>query len=94
MDCIWVCSFSTTSPSLDQVVLDLDAGDLLEGLGQRLRFVLVGRDAFPTATLISMPLKGSAALMNHSISFSWSSFDRVEGWNSLSIHFLAAASSA
>ena len=44
--------------------------------------------------LISMPLKGSAALMNHCISFIWSSFDRVEGWNSLSIHFLAAASSA
>src|SRR3569832_173049 len=32
--------------------------------------------------------------MNHSISFIWSSFDSVEGWNSLSIHFFAAASSA
>ena len=45
-------------------------------------------------TLMSMPLKGSAALMNHCISFIWSSFDSVEGWNSASIHFFAAASSA
>src|SRR4029077_5920126 len=45
-------------------------------------------------TFTSMPLKGSAALMNHCISFIWSSLDRVDGWNSLSIHFLAAASSA
>src|SRR5215813_1845236 len=45
-------------------------------------------------TLISMPLKGSAALMNHCISFIWSSLERVDGWNSLSIHFFAAASSA
>ena len=45
-------------------------------------------------TLISMPLKGSAALMNHSISFICSSFDRVEGWNSLSTHFFAASMSA
>src|SRR5260370_37799268 len=44
--------------------------------------------------LISIPLKGAAALMNHCISFIWSSLDNVEGWNSLSIHFLAAASSA
>src|SRR4051812_40380289 len=45
-------------------------------------------------TLISMPLKGSAAFMYHCISFIWSSLDKVEGWNSASIHFLAAASSA
>src|ERR1700730_13052807 len=32
--------------------------------------------------------------MNHCISFIWSSLDKVEGWNSLSIHFFAAASSA
>src|ERR1700688_1734612 len=43
---------------------------------------------------ISIPLKGAAALMNHCISFIWSSLDSVEDWNSLSIHFLAAASSA
>src|SRR5215470_2316237 len=41
--------------------------------------------------LMSMPLKGSAALMNHCISFNWSSLDKVDGWNSLSIHFFAAA---
>ena len=44
-------------------------------------------------TLISMPLNGSAALANHCSSFSCSSFDRVEGWNSLSIHFWIVASS-
>ncbi|MGY4593438.1 hypothetical protein ACVWXL_001184 [Bradyrhizobium sp. GM22.5] len=44
-------------------------------------------------TLISIPLKGSAALANHSSSFFWSSFDSVEGWNS-AIHFWIAASSA
>src|ERR1700720_626886 len=32
--------------------------------------------------------------MNHCISFIWSSLDKVDGWNSLSIHFFAAASSA
>ena len=45
-------------------------------------------------TLISMPLKAAAAFSNHCSSFIWSSFDSVEGWNSLSIHFCAAASSA
>src|SRR5687767_12319691 len=46
------------------------------------------------STLISMPWKGLAALMNHCSSFSCASFESVEGWNSESIHFLAAASSA
>src|SRR6476620_6298637 len=40
-----------------------------------------------------MHLKGSAALANHSSSFFWSSFDKVEGWNS-AIHFWIVASSA
>src|SRR3954470_13501094 len=44
-------------------------------------------------TLISKPLKGSAALANHSSSCFWSSFDRVEGWN-YAIHFWIVASSA
>src|SRR5205085_10529891 len=44
--------------------------------------------------LMSMPLKGSAALANHCSSFIWSAFDRVEGWNSLSIHLWLTASSA
>jgi hypothetical protein len=44
--------------------------------------------------LISMPTNGFAALMNHCISFSCSSLESVDGWNSLSIHFFAAASSA
>src|SRR3546814_11811735 len=41
-----------------------------------------------------MPWKGWAASTNHCISFSWSSRDRVDGWNSLSTHFSAAAISA
>src|SRR6478736_7630432 len=45
-------------------------------------------------TLISMPLKGSAALAYHCSSFIWSAFDRVEGWNSESIHLWFTASSA
>src|SRR5436305_6296002 len=45
-------------------------------------------------TLISMPLNGWAAFSNHCSSFSWSALDRVEGWNSLSIHFWLTASSA
>src|SRR5690606_10326410 len=43
------------------------------------------------STLISMPLKGVAASMNHCISFSCSSFESTEGWNSLSIHFFASS---
>ena len=35
-----------------------------------------------------------AASMNHFISAACWSFDRVEGWNSASIHFLASASPA
>src|SRR3546814_8467982 len=46
------------------------------------------------STLISMPWKGWAASTNHCISFIWSSRDRVDGWNSLSTHFSAAAISA
>src|SRR5262249_32415049 len=44
--------------------------------------------------LMSMPTNGLAALMNHCISFICSSLLSVEGWNSLSIQRLAAASSA
>ena len=46
------------------------------------------------STLTSMPANGFAALTNHSISFSWSAFDSVEGWNSSLTHFSAAAMSA
>ena len=41
--------------------------------------------------LISMPAKGFAASTNHCISLSCSSFDRVEGWNSVSIQRLASS---
>ena len=42
-------------------------------------------------TLISIPLKGFAALTNNSISFSCCSFVSVEGWNSFSTHFFASS---
>src|SRR4029453_2362088 len=42
-------------------------------------------------TLISMPAKGFAAFTNHSISFNCSSFESVEGWNSLSTHRRASS---
>src|SRR5690606_18964223 len=44
-------------------------------------------------TLMFMPRKGLAASMNHSSSFSCSSRERVEGWNSSS-HFSAIFSSS
>src|SRR5258708_12500780 len=46
------------------------------------------------ARVIYMAGEGFGALMNHCISFICSSLVSVEGWNSSSIHFLAAASSA
>jgi len=42
-------------------------------------------------TLISMPLNGSAALMNQSISASWPSLLSADCLNSFSIHFCAAS---
>jgi hypothetical protein len=46
---------------LDQVVLDLDAGDFLEGLGQNLGFVLVGGDGFGDDRISLTPLAFSLA---------------------------------
>jgi len=69
-------------------VLDLDAGDLGKGLRQRLGLVFVGRDGFRDDVDVHA-LEGTAALMSHCISFIWSSLERVDGWNSLSIHFFA-----
>jgi hypothetical protein len=77
----------------DQVVGDLDAGDLGEGLGQHLGFIFVGRMVSDT-TLISMPAKGFAASMNHCISFSWSARESATGPISLSRNALASSMSA
>ena len=57
-------------------------------------FIVVRRSGPSDSTLTSMPANGLAASMNHCISFSCSSRDSVEGWNSLSTHFSAAAMSA
>jgi len=45
-------------------------------------------------SLTPLALSLFAAWINHFISAICLSFDSVDGWNSLSIHFLAAASSA
>src|SRR6201993_1738581 len=92
-DCIWVWIFSTTSPSWMMSCLTLMPVISSNALASVLDSYSCTVSVSETA-LISMPLKGSAALMNHCISFIWSSLERVDGWNSLSIHFLAAASSA
>ncbi len=46
---------------LDDVVLDLDAGDFLEGLGQRLRFIFVHRQGFGDGVDLH-PLEGCSGL--------------------------------
>src|ERR1700730_14332239 len=92
-DCIWVWIFSTTSPSWMMSCLTL-MPVLSSNAFASVRDSYSCTVSVSETALISMPLKGSAALMNHCISFIWSSLERVDGWNSLSIHFLAAASSA
>src|SRR5258708_17305056 len=93
LDCIWVWIFSTTSPSWMMSCLTLmpviSVNALASTLDSYSCVVMVSE-----TTLMSMPAKGFAALMNHCISFICSSLLSVEGWNSVSIHFFAAASSA
>jgi len=45
-------------------------------------------------TFISIPLNGAEALMNQSISAFCCDFVKVDGWNSLLIHFPASALTA
>ena len=92
-DCIWVWIFSTTSPSWMMSCFTLmpviSVNALASTLDSYSCVVMVSE-----TMLISMPTNGFAALMNHCISFICSSLDSVDGWNSLSIHLFAAASSA
>src|SRR6266850_883162 len=92
-DCIWVWIFSTTSPSWMMswvTLIPVISVNALARVFDSYSWVVMVSET----TLISMPLKGTAALMNHSISFSCSSLVSVEGWNSLSIHRFAAFRSA
>ena len=77
-DCIWVWIFSTTSPSWMMSCLTLmpviSSNALASVFDSYSCTVRVSETA-----LISIPLKGAAALMNHCISFIWSSLDNVEG---------------
>src|SRR2546427_8480783 len=91
--CICVWTACTTSPSPSTWWLTLIPVISSKALARTLdSYSCVG--IVSDRTLISMPRYGLAALMNHSISLSCCSFDRVEGWNSLSIHLFAAAMSA
>ena len=88
-----VCSFSITSPSWIRswvTLIPVISSNALVSVFDS--YSCVGMVS--ETTLISMPRNGSAALMNHSISFICSSLESVEGWNSLSTHFCAAAMSA
>src|SRR4051812_37243181 len=92
-DCIWVWIFSTTSPSWMTswlILIPVISVNALASVLASYSWVVMVSET----TLISRPLNGSAALTNHSISLAWSSLESVEGWNSLSIHFLAASMSA
>jgi hypothetical protein len=76
-DCICVCSFSTTSPFLIRSCVTLMPVISLKALASTLDsyscVVIVSE-----TTLISMPAKGFAALMNHSISFLVGACDSVD----------------
>src|SRR3989344_2890926 len=95
-DCMEVCSFSTTSPSWIRSCLTLMpviSSNALASVLDSYSCVVMVSD---TTEISFTPLAWSflAASMNHFISaICWSLFS-VDGWNSLSIHFLASASPA
>src|SRR6478752_703078 len=95
-DCMEVCSFSTTSPSWMMSCLTL-----MPVISSNARVSVF--DSYSCVVMVSdtteisfTPLACSflAASMNHFISSNCWALVRVDGWNSLSTHFLAAASSA
>src|SRR4029453_8291881 len=95
-DCMEVCNFSTTSPSWIRSCLTLMPVISSKALAMVLdsySWVVMVSD---TTEISFTPLSCSflAASMNHFISAICWSLLRVDGWNSLSTHFLAAASSA
>jgi len=95
-DCMEVCSFSTTSPSWMRSCLTLMPVISSKALARVLdsySWVVMVSD---TTEISFTPLACSflAASMNHFISAICWSLVSVEGWNSPSTHFLAAASSA
>ena len=82
-DCIWVWIFSTTSPSWMRSwvsLMPVISVNALASVRASYSWVVIVSET----TLISMPANGFAALTNHSISFSCSSLESVEGWNSVS----------
>src|SRR5450830_692760 len=92
-DCIWVCSFSTTSPSCSRSWVSLMPVISLKALASTLdSYSWVVRVS--DTTLIFIPRNGSAALINHLSSSSCWSAGRVDCLNSLPIHFFAASSYA
>src|SRR4029078_6887747 len=88
--------FSTTSPSWMMSCLTLIpviSSNALASVFDSYSWVVIFSD---TTEISLMPLAWSflAASMNHFISAVCCSFDSVDGWNSLSIHFLPSASPA
>ena len=71
-------------------MLDLDPGDLLERLGQRLDFVLVGGDRLGHHLDLLHALERLLRRVDEPFHLRRSAApcDSVDGWNSLSIHFL------
>src|SRR6476660_919406 len=95
-DCMEVCSFSTTSPSWIRSCLTLMpviSSNAFASVFDSYSCVVMVSD---TTEISFTPLACSflAASMNHFISAVCWSLLRVDGWNSLSIHFLASASPA
>ncbi len=93
-DCIWVCSFSTTSPSPIRSWLIL-IPVMAEKAGARTLLSYSWVVMVSETTLISIPAKGWAASMNHCISASCSARDSEERSPiSASRNFFAASMSA
>ena len=95
-DCMEVCSFSTTSPSWIRSCLTVIPVISVKALARVLASYSWVVMVSETTEISLTPLAWSffAASMNHFISDSCWSLVSVDGWNSLSIHFLAAASLA
>src|SRR5712664_1644604 len=95
-DCIEVWSFSTTSPSWMMSCLTLmpviSSNAFASVLDSYSCVVMVSETT--EISLTPFALSFFAASMNHFISACCLSLLRVDGWNSLSIHFFASASPA
>ena len=78
----------------EHLVVDLDAGDFLERLGQRLRFIVMRRDRLRQhVDFHALERLGGLDEPLHLLDLLFFA-TASEGWNSLSTHFFAASMSA